>query len=220
LGFGAIDGIRYESADSVTVVVTTRTLLDAWLHDPVAGDTALPRDPVKALTRTELYENGIPEDAAVSRYADIPVDLATPSGVVSAMLVLRAQDFGVYAPNEVIASVVRGNRVYLIEAPTRAVIEPMSSCVPIWKGANGKVDSVNQAERPTVDSLTRALKSNPTDTAALSASIRSQGRITDQIENHADTLFRQCYAEHVTADPRFAVLTAQIDSIVRRLPPD
>ncbi|HKN65243.1 MAG TPA: hypothetical protein VJW73_03150 [Gemmatimonadaceae bacterium] len=219
LDFGGIDGIVYESSDSITVVVTTRTLLQAWLRDPVAGDTLLPRDPVKALAHTALYESGIPQDAALSRYADIPVDHATLSGVVSAMLVLRAQDVGAYAPNEVIASVVRGNRLYLIEAPTRAVIEPMAPCVPIWDEAERRVDSLNHSSRPHVDSLFRASRSNPSDTAALDSAIRTAAGTRDRIEYHADTLFRQCYAEHVAADPRFADLAQEVGSIVRRLPP-
>ena len=218
MDFGGIDAIVYESSDSVSVAVTTRTLLEAWLRDPVAGDTALPRDLPSALSRTEIYENGVPEDAAVSRYADIPVDHdATQSGVVSAMLVLRAQDFGVYPPNEVAVSVLRGDRVYLVEAPARAVIAPMPSCVPIWDEAHRRVDSLNGADRPRLDSLIKARRSNPIDTTALDSSLRAASRIQDQIENHADSLFRQCYAEQAPADPRFGVFAQQVADIVRRL---
>lgn len=200
MDFGAIDGIRYESSDSLTVVVTTRALLDAWLRDPVAGDTTVPRDLASALALPELYEKGVPEDAAVFRYADIPVGPAAQAGAVAAMLAIRAQDVGPFTPNEVIESVVRGNRIYLVEAPARVLIAPMDSCVDIWHEAMGKEDSLFQ-ER----------SSHPTATAAKDSSIA--------FEEHAYSAVRQCYAEHVPADPRFAMLVQQVDSIVRRLPP-
>ena len=198
--FGAIDGIAYHSPDSTTVLVTTRALLAAWLRDSVAGDTTTPRDPASALARPELYARAFPEDAAVFKNADIPLGHPAQSGVVAAMLVARAQDFGAFTPNEVVVSVVRGNRVYLADAPARALIPPMPSCVSVWDEARRKEDSLFEARR--------------------SDSTRSTGSdSSEHTEDRADAAVRRCGAEHVSADPRLAVLVQQVDSIVRRLPP-
>ena len=202
MDFGALDGIAYHFSDSTLVVVTTRALLDAWLRDPVAGDTTLPRDPASALARTELYEQGIPEDAAVAKYTDVPVNGAAESGVVAAMLANREQDIGPFTPREVIVSVLRGNRVYLVEAPARVLIEPMVSCKLIWGEAESKWTYNIEAGQRATDTIAR----------------RSSFRIADKLENQGDTLVRQCYAEHVQSDPRFAALVEQVGSIVRRLP--
>jgi hypothetical protein len=75
--------------------MTRRALLAGYLLErETAGDSTLPRDPASALTYGELYAEAFPEDAMVLHYADIPVDSAEQSGVVAAMLVARAQDFG------------------------------------------------------------------------------------------------------------------------------
>jgi hypothetical protein len=200
-----LDGMVYQSSDSLTVLVTTRTLLAAWLRSPVApADSMLPRDPMTALARSEVYAVAFPEDAAVMRYADIPVDHAAESGVVAAMLVLRAQDIGPFTPNDVMVSVMRGNRLYFAEQPARVIIAPMPSCVAMWNAGKGKQDSLIEAGR-----------SNLNDSTARDAS----WRMADQAEEHADSVYRQCYAEHVPTDARFAQLTQQVASIVRRLPP-
>jgi hypothetical protein len=160
----------------------------------------MPRDPVSALARPELYGEAFPEDAAVFRYADIPVDHAAQPGVVAAMLVARAQDFGLQTPNEVMVGIVRENRVYFADAPARALIAPMAACVSIWDEAMRKRDS-----------LLKAGKSNPKDTTA--------SDLSSHIEENADAAARQCYAEHAPADPRFAALAQQVASIVQRVAP-
>lgn len=201
--FGAVDGIGYQLADSVRVLVTTRGLLMGYLQErAAAGDSVLPRDPASALTYGELYAEAFPEDAAVLRYADIPVDSAAQLGVAAAMLVARAQDIGPVTPQDVMVSVVRGNRIYFAEAPARAAIAPMASCVAMWRDVERKRDSL-VANAP-----------NPSDTARLSSM-----RVAEHIEEQGDTLVRRCYAEHVSADPQFAVLAQQVASIVRRLGP-
>ena len=110
---------------------------------------------------------------------------AAKSGVVAAMLVARAQDIGPFTPGQVIVSVVRGNRVYLVEAPASALIEPMAPCVGIWSEVAAKRDIHIEAGQRATDTTARD----------------SNFRIADKLEWQGDTLVRQCYAEHVTADP-------------------
>lgn len=197
--FNSIDGIVYQSPDSVTVLVTTTALLAAWLRDPVMGDTTLPHDPLSALAHPELYAEAFPADAAVARYADIPVDSAAQSGIVAAMLVMRTQDVGPGTPGEVMVSVVRGKRIYFAEAHARALIAPPPSCLSIWETATRGADSIVSASRST-----------PSYSTAVDSS--------EHIQEAADAAVRRCYGEHAPADPRFAALVQQVDGIVRRLP--
>jgi len=199
-----LDGIVYESSDSLTVLVTTRTLLAAWLRDSIVPSNGLvPHDPMTALTQSEVYALAFPEDAMVVRFADIPVDRAAESGIIAAMLVRRTQDFGPSTPNDVMVSVLRGNRLYFAEQPARVLIAPTPACDTMWHDAAQKQDSVVEAGR-----------SNATDTAARDRS----WHIAEQMGDQRDSLFLRCYAEHVSADPRFAELAQQVASIVRRLP--
>ena len=198
-----LDGMVYQSSDSLTVLVTTRTLLAAWLRDSLVNNR-VPHDPMTALAQSVVYEYAFPEDAAVIRFANIPIDHAAESGIVAAMLVARAQDFSPFTPNDVMVSVLRGNRLYFAEQPARALIAPTPSCDTTWHDAGAKQDSVIEAGR-----------SNPTDSAAKERS----WHVAEQMGDQRDSLFLHCYAEHVTADPRFAQLAQQVSSIVRRLPP-
>jgi hypothetical protein len=189
------------------VLVTSRALLAGYLRERLAaGDTTLPLDPMSALARQELYADAFPEDAFVLRYADIPVDHAAESGVVAAMLVARAQDYTAFTPNDVMVSVVHGDRIYLVEARPRALIPPDASCVALWTDAERKRDSVLVPDRST-----------PIDTAA--AARDTSLRIADRVEERGESLVGQCYAQHVQTDPRFAALVQQVAAIVRRLPP-
>ena len=204
MDFGAVDGITYWSSDSMRVLVTTRALLTGYLKErAAAGDTTLPLDPISTLARQEVYSHAFPEDTFVLRYADIPVDHAGESGVVAAMLVARAQDYAAFTPDNVMVSVIRGDRIYLVEARPRALIPPDASCVAIWTNAERQRDSLYDAGQST-----------PSDTAARDSSFR----IADRIEERGQASVGQCYAEHVRSDPRFAAIVQQVAEIVRRLP--
>jgi hypothetical protein len=140
-GFGGLDGLMYETADHTAgVVVTTRSLLATWLTQVGRG---IPRDPIEALGVPDLYTFAINTESAVYRYATIPVADASRLGVVAAMLVIRAQDTGPLTPDQVIVSVVRGSRVFIVTVPAAARIAPPPACLAVRDSVIARVAGQN-----------------------------------------------------------------------------
>ena len=100
MGFGLLDGLVFKVGADTQVLVTTRTLLARW----IAAEQEIWKDSpehgfppeIDAALRTEnFYTQALSHDAAVTRYADIPVT----GGV--AMLIKHRQDIGLNVPKDV-----------------------------------------------------------------------------------------------------------------------
>lgn len=197
LASGSLDGLMYETADHTSsVVVTTRSLLAGWLTPGVRGR---PLDPIILLGTPDFYASAINTDAAVFRYATIPVANASRLGVVAAMLVLRAQDIGPFTPDQVIVGVVRGSRVFIVTVAAAVKIDPPPACLAVR-------DSI--LARAAVER--EKYWANRADTAAL--------RRTTREEDASDVEYRGCYGERVPHDPAFQKIVLQVQAIVASLP--
>ena len=124
-GFGLLDGLLYSSADDKThIVVTTDVLLDRWLreHKEWWGPTVanVPQDVNAALKSAAFYTQALTTDAAISKYVELPVAKPAKAKLAFAMLVARSQDLGPRTPDELIVTVVRGGRVFVVSAPANA----------------------------------------------------------------------------------------------------
>jgi hypothetical protein len=196
---GGLDALMYESADRTSsILVTTRSLLASWL-DKTADE--IPRNPITALGTPEFYTFAINTHSAVFKYASIPVRGASQLGVVTAMLVIRAQDTGPLTPDEVIVSVVRGSRVFIVAAPAAAKIDPPAACL----AARDSIIALSAVQREAY------IRAHITDSAALRRAIN---------EDSADDIaYRGCYGERVPRDPAFQKIVAQVQAIVSELPP-
>ena len=125
--------------------MTTRSLLATWLTEVGRG---IPRDPIEALRAPDFYTFAINTQSAVYRYATIPVAGASRLGIVAAMLVIRAQDTGPLTPDQVIVSVVRGSRVFIVTAPAAAMIHPPPA-FPCCSGFDHRVVGCTKRGVPT-----------------------------------------------------------------------
>jgi hypothetical protein len=137
-GLGLLDGLVYAAADDKTrIVVTTRELLDQWLvaHKTWWGDkNDMPQGLEPALKSEAFYTQALSTDAYFFKFVDIPV--TPPAGtLVFATLVGRAQDLGLQTPSEVVVSVLRGGRAYVVVAPAAAKAETTPQCAQGWKKA-------------------------------------------------------------------------------------
>ena len=123
------DGLLFRSADQNTrMFVTTRGLFAAWIADRFTNDRNIPRDPQSALTREEVYTAIFGDDAAVQRYADLPVT-APGKHVVAAMLVDRAQDYCLTCvPGTILVGASAGDRIFVVDAPVRETIPIPPQC--------------------------------------------------------------------------------------------
>src|SRR5262249_34164591 len=101
-GFGLLDGLAYAIpldetgiGDRVRVVVTTRTLFDAWLKAHKTKwwtQGPLPQGLPAALKSDEFYRQALSTDAAVVIFAQLPVAKPAWARTAFAVLAIRTQD--------------------------------------------------------------------------------------------------------------------------------
>ena len=204
-GFGLLDGLLYSSADDKThIVVSTNALLDRWLreHKDWWGLTVanVPQEVGAALKSEAFYTQALQTDAAVFKYAELPVAKPGAAKLASAMLVARAQDLGPRTPDELIVTVLQGGRVLVVSAPASARIEPMPACERIWQEAVRKSTAAQEAYAA----------SEPKDEKLAEQSTR--------LEEEGDVAFRKCFAERAKSHGSFAALTGQAQALLDRLP--
>ena len=204
-GFGLLDGLLYSSADDKThIVVTTDVLLDRWLreHKEWWGPTVanVPQDVNAALKSAAFYTQALTTDAAISKYVELPVAKPAKAKLAFAMLVARSQDLGPRTPDELIVTVVRGGRVFVVSAPANARIDPMPACQEIWQQALQKAGEAH---------------------AAYVASELKDEKLFEQsmkMEEEGDAAFHQCFAQRAKSHGSFAALTRQAQTLIDRLP--
>ncbi|HEX7939463.1 MAG TPA: hypothetical protein VF483_10755 [Gemmatimonadaceae bacterium] len=197
LDSGSLDGLFFTNNDkTATLIVTTQPLLVAWL---ARSRSQIPRDPVAALRSVDFYTFAFWDDRATVQFGRIQLPDAARLGIASALLVLRAQDFGL-EPHDVMVSVVRRQRVYLIDVRDVASMQPPAPCLAIRRHYNAlSGEQLAQYWRAHQDA---PLSSAPRDAEAA-----------------ADMEYRACYAKHLATDPALSRLTAQVRSLVAALPP-
>jgi hypothetical protein len=197
VGFGMLDGLVVTSADGKsTVLATTDVLLNRWLAD--ARD--IPHEPAEALRSDEFYAQATSPDAAVLRYALIPILPPAGAATARAMLVLRAQDIGPGVPDEVLVAVINGKRVFIASSPPKAKVAAIPACDAVWKDYEAKMNAALEAYN----------KSDPKDEKLFEA--------YTQLEEQADKAFRGCYAEEALKAPFYADLVKQAQGIANSLP--
>ena len=100
------------------MLATTDVLLDRWLAE--APD--LPHDPAEALRSDAFYAEATGPDAAVLRYALVPILPPGGASTARAMLVLRAQEMVPGVPDELLVAVISGKRVFIASSPVKAKV--------------------------------------------------------------------------------------------------
>ncbi len=138
-GFGLLDGLVYKSSDAKTqIVVTTDALLGQWLtahktwwnakHDIPPGLEA-------ALKSESFYTQALNTDAAFFKFVDIPLTKPADAAFAYAVLVGRAQDFGLQVPDEIIVALRRGGRLFVVSAPAAATVAAVPTCARSYQEA-------------------------------------------------------------------------------------
>jgi hypothetical protein len=202
---GLADGLVYQSGDQQTrMFVTTRGIFRAWIASRFAGMDSVPRDPLLALTRDEVYTFMFEIEAAVVRYADLP--LTDPHRrVLAAMLVDRAQDICLTcAANTILLGVNVGNRIFVVDAPARDTIDIPRAC----SDAVAVADTQRMAMIDAAFATRR--RSGQMDTSSIKHSLRAEE------DEFAD--LRHCYATGIRSDPRFSHVMAQARELLEALP--
>jgi hypothetical protein len=137
-GFGLLDGLVYWSGDHKTqVVVTTEGLFKVWLreHRKWWRDNNVPEDPAKALRHDSFYTQAVNADAAVSKFAELPIKKPATASLAFAMLGMSAQDVGPWEPEEVRVAVLQ-----VVRVAAAAKIGPFPACKAVWDQAQKKAE--------------------------------------------------------------------------------
>lgn len=203
MGFGRLDGLVFGAPDAAFAVVTTDGLLEAWLKGHKnwwPGQRNVPQDIKGALRSEVFYTQAISTDAAIARFAEIPVE-APKASVVFAMLALARQDIGPWMPDHIIVSVVQGGRVFVVSQPSVVTIAPIPVCSDVWQRYDTERQRALDAYRPTESKKDKAL-------FAQAAKLEADG----------DAEHRRCFASHVKEQSYFPAVLRQAQSLVDRLP--
>jgi hypothetical protein len=111
------------------------------------------------------------------------------------MLIARGQDVGPRTPDEIIVSLLRGGRVFIVIAPAGAKVGGMPDCDKIWQKAS------RQAED------------------AAHAGAGAQVETFDKLREDRDRAFRRCFAARAPRESYFPVLVKQGQGLINMLPP-
>jgi hypothetical protein len=151
MGFGLLDGLRYASEDHRTmVVVTTEGLFRIWLreHRKWWNDNNVPQDPAQALRHTSFYTQALSTDAAVFRFAELPVKKPAAASFVFAMVGTRAQDVGSREADEVTLALLQGTKLYVVRVKAGTKLGPFPPCDEIWdKAPQNSPDRLDRADK-------------------------------------------------------------------------
>jgi hypothetical protein len=195
LGFGQLDALVFMLPAETRVTATTRSLLGAWLKG--RQKDGIPAEANAALQSENFYTQAISSDAAVARFADVPV--ANPAGFATAMLAMRRQDIGLGTPQELIVALISGEKVYVVSAPATAEIAMIPACEAVWKEFESKAQTMYDKYRAG-DLKDEKLFDEYTKT-----------------QEDGDVAMRKCFAERAKDAPFFAGLRKQAQGLVDRL---
>jgi hypothetical protein len=144
MSFGLLDGLVYAAPDDkARIVVTTRELLDHWLagHRHWWSDkNDMPPGVEPALKSEAFYTQALYTDAYFYEFVDLPITRPSDATFAFATLVGRAQDVGLQTPNEIVVSLLRGGRAYVIVAPAAVKAETTPQCAQGWKKAEAQAE--------------------------------------------------------------------------------
>jgi hypothetical protein len=194
MDFGKLDGIVFEADGGDTqMVVSTRSLLSKWLQARFQD----PKDqlaPDAAIQTENFYLRAMGSDAAILRYAEIP--LGVPDSF--AMLSARTQDAPPTDADEVFVTAIRGERVFVASAR----FEPALAVEFCTKGREAAEAKLEQMER------TEFKPGQRNDVA-----LQKLMTLREQVESE----FRRCFAERAPKEKGFAEVVSRAKELLDRM---
>ncbi|MDB5600302.1 MAG: hypothetical protein JWN71_2346 [Xanthobacteraceae bacterium] len=204
VGFGALDGVAYESKDEKTrIVATTETLTSGWLlaHKNWWPDLEnVPQDIPAALKSETFYTQAISADAAVAIFTELLVTKPAAAKAATALLVVRRQDIGPSVPDEIIVSAALGGRVYVASLRVEGKAAPIAACTQIWDKSQKEAEVIFEAYRATEQKDEKLFDSYT------------------KKQEEGDTAFRKCFGERAKTQPYFPDLTKAAQALLDGLP--
>ena len=204
-GFGALDGLIYASSDEKTsMVVTTQALLQHWLveHKTWYGEKSadLPQTAEEAAKVDIFYTQAFQTDAAFVLYGTLPVAKPAGADFAIAQLAGRTQSEVPDAPDELVVTLSRGGRFYMIDAPLAGTMTKIPACAKLRAAAHAKAEKLQQA---------------------YAASGNKDEKLFDQstaTEQEGDEAYSRCYGDKAKTQPAFAKAVRQAEELLASLP--
>jgi hypothetical protein len=194
LGFGQVDGLRFDS-EQESLFVTTEALLKNYL----VNHPELPKNLNELAKTSAFYRLVFHSDAAVTYYAEVPVKSAKGQFFAHAFLGVTAQDIGPFIPKEIYVLVSKKNQILLVYTPTTIRISEIPECKREW-------DKFEE-------------KSSEAFNVYQSSQLKNKKAIDDSIryEEEGFEAYHRCYGREVKNQEFFIALKRQAQSIVDRL---
>ena len=201
--FGALDALVFNLDGKSRAYVTTSGLLGAWLKEHKdwydKGIPNVPQDAAGALRFDGFYSQAISSDAAVTKFAELDIKPPEGTSFARAMLDRRQQDDGPGAPDEIIVSAVRGDRVYILTTPATPKPPVIAACEQVWK----------DFEKRSTEAYDKGRSGAMKDEEAT--------KLGETLRNDGDKAFRACYAEKIKAMPVYAKLAERAQGLVDKV---
>jgi hypothetical protein len=200
--FGLLDGMVYGPVDAKTrVIVTTDGLFRRWLHQHKdwwgKDSTGIPLDPAAAVKVDAFYTQAVLNDAAIMRFAELPIRKPAGATFAFAMLAARSQSDVPAKADEIFIAMAQGGHVFVGFTKEFAEVGPIAACDQIRSDLVKK--SVAAAEEPGLSDAARQKKS-------------------DALSGKSYTEFLRCFAEKASQQDGFAGATTAAQALLDRLP--
>ena len=201
--FGLLDGMIYGPVDAKTrVIVTTDGLCARWLHQHKdwwgKDSTGIPMNPGAAVKVDAFYTQAVLTDAAIMRFAELPVRKPAGAAFAFAMLAARSQSDVPAKADEIFIAMAQGGRVFIGTTKEFDAVGPIASCDQDREAISSS-KSVAAAEEPGLSDAARQKKS-------------------EALSGKADTEFLRCFAEKASQQNGFAGAVAAAQALIDRLP--
>ncbi|WP_206244513.1 hypothetical protein [Novosphingobium terrae] len=120
-----LDGLAYTDAHGTQLIVTTRPLVEAWLRASAPKGQAV--NAIAALDDEGLYAAAINNDAAVEKFAPLPIKPVAPGMIAKAMLFEQGQDeVAPNPPDQIGVTLLQDQRITILIQPTK--VEAIPAC--------------------------------------------------------------------------------------------
>lgn len=203
IGADQLDGLAYSSGDKTQLLVTTDTLFKSWLkaHQKSWTKPETPPQTLDQALKSEFfYTLAISPDAAVAKYADIPIAKPARAELAVGLLDQRSQDItGASVPEEIIVAVLQDGKLYVAAAQSKAKIVAHPACDKIWSDYEAKANKA----------LSDYSASGRTDQTLFARYTR--------LQDEGSAAFRRCFAERAKSEKFFAEVTEEAQALADRL---
>lgn len=197
-----LDGLMFEPADGRTyVVVTTDGLLQRWLNRDRGGRKKMPPTLREAASIDGFYSEAVSDEAAVMKYAVVPVE--TPAGATFVYAMLASSTQGNDVPDsadEVYLTLARAGKVFIASSALKTPIGPPAACEAIRRDFDKKAEDVHAAYD------------------AGGAKDDALWKRYSDLREKGDKAFLSCFAELAAQQPSFEAAKKQAQDLLGRLP--